>query len=342
MLQIRRNERFIGVMIHYFSSSLKTVSGFLSYLFFLLLTIVGLLYLPQGYATQLKTPDTKIVFTNSTALVDYLSLQGATLNETIKSERVPQLFPVNTPKDLSELPTSVKTSIFISIVLTNALKANEAILHIRSKLIRLHLQEKLRHTLTKSDAEWLAGLARQYATTPDTPSLLQRVDIIPVSLTIAQAITESGWGTSRFALVGNALYGQHLPQASKGPYITSLSGNIKVAAFDSIYAATHSYIHTLNTSRAYRELRKIRNQMRSQQKDVSGYTLAQGLKHYSALGNKYIDIIQFIIRHYNLASLERVVLSQSSPPVMIRFAAPDIPKVDEPDSTSSILDFAFP
>ncbi len=330
-------------MIQHLLSPLKTVPGILSSLFFLFLAVAGIFYLPQEFTSQLKTPDTKKVFTSSLALVDYLSFQEATLKETRKSERAHRLFPLNIPNDLSELPIPLKTSIFISIVLTNALKANEAILHIRSKLIRLHLQKKNRHTITKSDAEWLTELARQYASSPDTSSLLQRVDIIPVSLTIAQAITESGWGTSRFALAGNALYGQHLPQASKGRYIVSLSGNIKVAAFDSIYAATNSYIHTLNSSRAYRELRKIRNQMRSQQKDVSGYTLAHGLKHYSALGNKYIDIIQFIIKRYNLASLERVVLTLGSPPVMIRFAPPGKPKVDETDvTTPSVLDFAFP
>ena len=38
--------------------------------------------------------------------------------------------------------------------------------------------------------------------------LKRRVDIVPPSLALAQAAEESGWGTSRFAIKGNSLFGQ--------------------------------------------------------------------------------------------------------------------------------------
>jgi uncharacterized FlgJ-related protein len=44
--------------------------------------------------------------------------------------------------------------------------------------------------------------------------LMLRVDVVPVSLALAQCAEESGWGTSRFAAEGNALSGRHLTTAT--------------------------------------------------------------------------------------------------------------------------------
>ncbi len=300
----------------------NTFSETISYLVFLLFAIAAVFYLPEEFIAQLAKPESQMVFNDSSELLQYYSKQGTTLDKARETEKVPRVFPVNLPRDFADQPASLKTPLFINLILTNALKANETILYIRKRLIQLQLQGNLGHRLTTRDREWLTNLAKQYSTTTEITQLLDRVDIIPVSLTIAQAITESGWGSSRFAHSGNALFGQHLPQNSNGKYILSRSGNIKVAAFDSIYASTLSYIHNLNTSRAYGKLRKIRTGLRREQQHISGYSLAAGLKHYSAKGNKYIDTIQFLIRYYNLTSLEHVALTKDSPPVMIRFTTP--------------------
>lgn len=163
-------------------------------------------------------------------------------------------------------------------------------------------------------------LARRYNTSlGNTEELLKRIDIIPVSLAIAQAIKESGWGTSRFALQGNALYGQHRPRDSKKKHILSQYGNVKVAAFDSLLQATSSYMHNLNTSAAYSSLRNIRAGLREQRRTPDGLSLAAGLRYYSEIGEEYIRDIRFLIQQHDLSSLENATFDKNATALVIRF-----------------------
>lgn len=305
-----------------YSAFFQDLGSILSYLLFLGLVIIYTLFGPQQISQlQDKTAREKVL-KNSESLLAYLETQNRTWQSIRHQEHVPRVFPINLPRDLKTLPTPKKSKLFISLVLPNVLKANEQILKTRQKIIRLHLQEKRSLPLTQKDKDWLGKLAKIYSAKATTVDLLHRVDIIPVSLAIAQAITESGWGGSRFALDGNSLYGQHLSSRSSGRFILSRQGNVKVAAFDSIYEATLSYMHNLNSSRAYQPLRNIRGQLRNQQKNLDGYTMAQGLTSYSALGNEYVTIIRKIISKYNLEALDQSSLSHYSAQVMLKFSNP--------------------
>jgi Bax protein len=196
----------------------------------------------------------------------------------------------------------------------------------KKKLILYLLDEKAGRPISPARKDWFIRLAQNYRASDATPGmLLKQVDIIPVSLIIAQAITESGWGTSRFATQGNALYGQHLSKSSGGDFIISRYGEVKVAAFDSIYDSTASYIHNINTGRAYKELREIRSLLRSQQKVLSGYALAQGLKYYSELGDEYVANLRQIIRSYSLDSLDAITPPPYTPVPRIRFLRQEKP-----------------
>ncbi len=315
----------------------KTIARTLPCLFFLLV-VVYLFNLHRETTIKNEVIKPQKELADSASLLTFLSQTESTLEQTRKTGKAHQIFTINLPRDLAKQSLAQKTSLFIAMVLPIALKANEHLLHTRKKLIRLGLQEKQGHNLAEKDTQWIAKQAKLYSSPPDIPSLLQRVDIIPVSLTIAQAITESGWGTSRFALTGNALYGQHLAKKSAGKYILSHRGNVKVATFSSLYEATHSYIHNLNTSKAYRGLRQIRNRLRAQQKDPNGYSLAQGLRHYSALGDEYVTILRSIIKRYNLEALEKVTLHNQAPPVILRFRSPS--NIDTKATTPKTAHFA--
>ena len=156
---------------------------------------------------------------------------------------------------------------------------------------------------------WLNKLTKKYGVVGrDMDELLKRVDIIPASLVLAQAITESGWGTSRFARLGNALYGQHMPAASNAPHILSTSGNVKVAAFASLYDATESYINNLNSHRAYKELRQLRAQHRLDDQLPHGAEMAGGLLAYSQIGSRYVRDLRFLIGKYKLEDFDQAVL----------------------------------
>ena len=129
-----------------------------------------------------------------------------------------------------------------------------------------------------------------------------RVDVVPPSLSVAQAASESGWGTSRFAAEGNSLFGQWTWGKGLKPaeQRTSKLGDYRVAAFDSTAQAAYSYALNLNTAPAYRDLRLKRVALRRQNLRISGTVLADTLRNYSERGQAYVDDLKALIRENRL------------------------------------------
>lgn len=153
------------------------------------------------------------------------------------------------------------------------------------------------------DHEWLSSLAEKYKIEwdngkPDWQSLLVRVDTIPVDLVLTQAANESAWGTSRFAQQANNLFGQWCFSQGCGIIPKQRDGGMKheVRAFDSINQSVSSYMHNINTTRAYKALRQLRAELREQGEKVSGMQLANGLKSYSSRGQEYVKELQSMIK----------------------------------------------
>ncbi|WP_136805776.1 glucosaminidase domain-containing protein [Desulfosediminicola flagellatus] len=243
------------------------------------------------------------------------------LDEIRKSKLAPPVYSENLPINLGRLPVPDKTSIFISLVLPNILRVNNEISATRGRLKGLFEKRRQFKRLTQKEQWWLNRLAWGYGCNPeDTKELLLRVDVVPVALALAQAINESGWGTSRFALEGNALYGQHFSKGNKGQYIVSRRGNVKVAAFDSIYEATRSYIHNLNSVWAYSGLREIRAELKKHELALTGHDLAIGLERYSELGVRYVHDLRYIIKRYELEKLNTVQLKSSTKDLTVQFS----------------------
>ncbi|WP_419176206.1 glucosaminidase domain-containing protein [Desulfosediminicola sp.] len=245
----------------------------------------------------------------------------SSLLEVRESADVKSLYPENLPHDLHALPIPEKTSIFISLVLPSVLRVNAEIAETRNEVVRLITKKENFQRLTAKEEWWLNRVARSYGCRPDdTTQLMMRVDEVPPALALAQAITESGWGTSRFAREGNALYGLHMPSKSDGNYIVSRKGNVKVAAFDSVYEATRSYMHSLNRVYAYSEFRAQRAAMREKGQTVTGHDLAVNLYSYSELGDRYIRDLQFLIKQYQLEELNKTVLLPEKRENRVRFS----------------------
>ena len=136
--------------------------------------------------------------------------------------------------------------------------------------------------------------------------LLARVDIVPVSLALAQAANESGWGTSRFAREGNNFYGQWCFTQGCGivPTSRNAGANHEVAAFDSPQQSVSRYILNINSHPTYAELRAIRLSLRQQQQPITGGALAAGLLGYSERKEAYIEELRDMIRHNHWARLD--------------------------------------
>ena len=135
------------------------------------------------------------------------------------------------------------------------------------------------------------------------------MDIIPVSIAIAQAANESGWGTSRFALEGNALFGQWT-WSKKGisPKNKDPNQSHKVLQFQILKASVRAYKNNLNTHNAYREFREARAEMREEDNAINGLGLVKYLKNYAAIGEKYVAILADIINRNSLMDFDKANL----------------------------------
>lgn len=204
--------------------------------------------------------------------------------------------------DFGAIPiVAEKKEAFFSFMRPIVEAENNAILALRHRLIELHEAEDF----GADEHAWISDLATTYKLSPFSPvatedreSLLARVDMIPLSLALAQAANESAWGTSRFAREGNNLFGQWVFGEGKGmvPKNRTEGASHKVACFDSVADSVRGYLHNLNTLWAYEPLRDIRREQRSRGEEPDGESLAAGLVRYSSRGDAYIREIQQLIR----------------------------------------------
>jgi Bax protein len=286
--------------------------------------ILSAVFFTPDLLNLLRSGEKTVVLSGTPAFKQFMENESATLQQIRDGSKALDFHAVNLPEDLSDLNLPERTSQFITLILSHALKCREKILADRKQLLLYIVDTNKGRKISRKRKAWYRRLAAHYRMPKAKPEkLLQRVDAIPISLTIAQAITESGWGTSRFAQKANALYGQHLPENSTGRFITSYYGEVKVAAFDSVLQATASYMHTINTSRAYASFRTIRRTLRQEGKTPDGYTLAAGLLNYSEIGEDYIANLRYLIELYGLEALDKTKLQTKKPAVAIRFLRGD-------------------
>ena len=119
------------------------------------------------------------------------------------------------------------------------------------------------------------------------------MDIIPVSIALAQAAKESGWGTSRFALEGNAIFGQWT-WTGQGiePFNKGKHENHKILRFPILRASVKAYKNNLNTHKVYSEFREKRYSYRKRNKSIKGLNLTDTLDRYAQTGKEYTDILR--------------------------------------------------
>ena len=146
----------------------------------------------------------------------------------------------------------------------------------------------------------------------DLKELLVRMDIIPASIALAQAAKESGWGTSRFALEGNAIFGQWTWSGQGiAPLDRASNKNHKILKFPILRASVKAYKNNLNTHKSYSKFREKRSQLRAKNKKISGLELTEMLNNYAQTGAEYTKILNQIIRQNRLTDFEPVSLVNS-------------------------------
>jgi len=206
--------------------------------------------------------------------------------------------------------TKKRKEFFIQIVLPLIVKENNNIRIDRKTLFRVI--NKSNNSV--SEKQWLEKKYKQYGVKlGDLSSLKIRMDEIPVSLAIAQAAKETGWGTSRFAQEGNALFGQWT-WSGEGlkPKDADADKGHKVMKFNVLQASVRAYQRNLNTHRTYREFRKARAELRDLNKPLDSMELSKYLNKYAETGNQYVEVLQKIIKQNNLKDFDDARLLPSS------------------------------
>jgi len=232
---------------------------------------------------------------------------GYDLKGVRNGQKVKPIYLTKLPKDLNSLgDTKKKRELFIKIILPLILDENKKIIQDREKLFKI-LGKNFN---TAGERVWLKRRFKEYKIGDrDLSKLKMRMDIIPVSIAIAQAANESGWGTSRFALEGNALFGQWTwSKQGISPKNKDPNKKHKVLQFQVLKASVKAYKNNLNTHNAYSKFRETRAKLRQQNKIINGLELTKYLKNYASIGEKYVKILDSIIVKNSLVDFDKADL----------------------------------
>ena len=232
------------------------------------------------------------------------------LSKVRNQKLVKPIYFTQFPRDLDDLQSvQLKKETFIKIVLPLVVAENEKILDDREKLKDLS-QKKYTSDLEK---QWLRQKLLEYKVKKgDLNELIVRMDAIPVSIALAQAAKESGWGTSRFALEGNAIFGQWTWDGQGiAPLKRDGDKNHKILKFPILRASVKAYKNNLNTHKSYSKFREKRKQLRNKNKKITGLALTDTLKNYAQTGSEYTKILNQIITQNRLTDFELVKLVNS-------------------------------
>lgn len=229
------------------------------------------------------------------------------LEEVRRSKKVKPIRLSLLPNEIKQIESTKKRkSLFIQIILPLILEENNRILVDRKRLFSILNKNKN----SKDEIAWLNRKFKQYGVLKkDVPTLKVRMDIVPVSLAIAQAAKETGWGTSRFALEGNALFGQWTWSGDGiKPAGAENNSTHKVMKFKVLKASVRAYQRNLNTHSSYKDFRQTRAQLRDDNEKLDSLLLAEQLDSYAETGKEYTKILKQIIQQNSLKDFDEVKL----------------------------------
>ncbi len=260
---------------------------------------------------SLNEKETDAVRLDASTIKQLYEDTGYKLDDVRKNKLVKPVALDSFPREIKMIEnTKKRKELFLQIVLPLVLQENNNIRLDRKRLFSIINKSNN----TNLEKKWLDKKYKQYGIpSKDLSTLKIRMDEIPVSLALAQAAKETGWGTSRFAQEGNALFGQWT-WSGEGlkPKEADESEGHKVMKFNILQASVRAYQRNLNTHKTYREFRLARAQMRDEGRALDSILLSQYLDEYAETGREYVEILKKIIDQNNLKDFDNAKLLPSS------------------------------
>ena len=260
---------------------------------------------------SLNNSETEAVYLSAASVNKLFKETDYNLNDVRQKKLVKPVALTLLPTELKMIENSKKRKeFFIQIILPLIIKENNIIKKDRRTLFDIINKS----SNTTAELNWLVKKYKQYGVkSRDLSTLKIRMDEIPVSLAIAQAAKETGWGTSRFAQEGNALFGQWT-WSGEGlkPKEAEDGADHKVMKFNILQASVRAYQRNLNTHPTYKDLRKARAEFRDSNKPLDSLELSNYLNKYAETGNQYVEVLQQIIKQNKLKDFDDAKLLPSS------------------------------
>ena len=260
---------------------------------------------------SLNDLETDTVRLNASTIKQLFEDTNYTLKDVRKTKLVKPVALSLLPNEIKMIEsTSKRKEFFIQIVLPLILKENSNIKIDRKRLFSIINKSNN----TDLEKKWLEKKYKQYGVTSrDLSTLKIRMDEVPVSLALAQAAKETGWGTSRFAQEGNALFGQWT-WSGEGlkPKDADKSEGHKVMKFNVLQASVRAYQRNLNTHSTYKDFRQERAKLRDKGEPLDSMILSKFLNKYAETGDQYVEVLQKIIKQNNLQDFDDAKLLPSS------------------------------
>ena len=243
-------------------------------------------------------------------MIDIFKKYNFTIDSFIKDQSANLIIFSSLPKDFMDINSvSERKNLFINTLLPIAFIENLKILDDRKKILDWWSQSNGETYQREFWPNWLYDVSDKYDYEgSNIGELLMRVDIVPLSLALAQAAIESGWGTSRYLREGNALYGQYTFDKNLGlkPQDRDKNKNFYVRKFINLSDSTRSYLKNINTHNAYVKFRQERGTLRMNGDSLKGLSLVKFLDNYSERRAEYVSDIKTIIETNNFMKFDKV------------------------------------
>ena len=274
----------------------------------------------NGLSVNYTIRNTKLFETNpSDVTVDYISESSEmieifkkyqfSVDNLLNNQSANLIIFSSLPKDFMEIqPIIERKRLFINTLIPIIYSENLQILNDRKKILDWWRESDGENFSRDFWPQWLFELSEKYGSNDSNlGNLLVRVDIIPISLALAQAAIESGWGTSRYSREGNAVFGQYTFDESKGlkPKDRNKNDAFFIKKFSNLSESVRSYLKNINTHLAYADFREERKKLRMSGENLSGYKLVNFLKDYSERKEFYIKDVKEIMTSNNFKKYDK-------------------------------------